>query len=143
MIGDFQCMVANVYYEAGNQPFHGMVAVSHVVLNRAKDKHRRPCEVIFEPYQFSWTAGKHVYQYDQKNNTLVKSIRKDKLKYNQYRWAELAAFVSLVIPDITGGARYFRRHDVKFDREHGMKKTVRVDDHVFFKKVRKMRKHGK
>ena len=56
----FECMVANVYHEARGEPFAGQVHVASVVLNRVDDK-RWPsteCEVIYQPYQFSWTQDK-------------------------------------------------------------------------------------
>lgn len=54
---DIDCLAHNVYHEARNQPVNGQRAVVEVVLNRLLDN-RWPdsiCEVVYQPYQFSWT----------------------------------------------------------------------------------------
>ena len=45
---DLHCLAQNIYFEARGEPMVGMVAVGHVVLNRAADSHwpRRVCSVI-------------------------------------------------------------------------------------------------
>ena len=51
------CLTLNVYHEARGEPFLGQVAVAEVTLNRVDDL-RWPdtvCEVVYQPYQFSWT----------------------------------------------------------------------------------------
>ena len=51
------CGAQNAYFESQGEPDLGMVAVSQVVINRAKDN-RWPdtiCEVVWQDKQFSWT----------------------------------------------------------------------------------------
>lgn len=53
---DLFCMAKNIYHEAGSEPTLGKYAVAQVTINRMKSPKYgdRVCEVVFEPYQFSW-----------------------------------------------------------------------------------------
>lgn len=54
---DKECLARNVFYEAGNQPAAGKIAVAQVTLNRLKDGRwgRHVCDVVYSHAQFSWT----------------------------------------------------------------------------------------
>ena len=47
---DIFCMAQNIYFESGNQPLAGKVAVAHVVLNRQQHVNypKTICEVIYQ-----------------------------------------------------------------------------------------------
>ena len=52
------CLAMNIYHEARGESFEGQIAVAEVVLTRMEDN-RWPstsCGVIWQPWQFSWTA---------------------------------------------------------------------------------------
>jgi spore germination cell wall hydrolase CwlJ-like protein len=61
---ELECLSKNIYYEAGNEPFEGKVAVALVTLNRVKspDFPKDICAVVYEKNifynkvicQFSW-----------------------------------------------------------------------------------------
>lgn len=51
------CLSLNVYHEARGEPDAGQLAVAYVTLNRAQRKKMDICDVVVEPYQFSWTTG--------------------------------------------------------------------------------------
>lgn len=51
------CLAINVYHEARGEPDAGQLAVAYVTLNRARARNMDVCEVVVEPYQFSWTIG--------------------------------------------------------------------------------------
>ena len=57
---DMFCMAKNIYHEAGHEPKLGKYAVAQVTINRMESPlfGDRVCEVVFEPYQFSW-ANRH------------------------------------------------------------------------------------
>lgn len=59
---DIRCLTDNIYHEARNQSLQGQVAVGIVTLNRVKSKlfQSSICEVVYAPYQFSWTKDKHL-----------------------------------------------------------------------------------
>ena len=58
------CLARNIYYEAGNQPFEGKVAVAQVTINRAESGQfpKDICQVVYQKNvvyervlcQFSW-----------------------------------------------------------------------------------------
>lgn len=54
---DLQCMALNIYHEARGEPLLGQYAVAMVTLNRVRSPHYPDsiCEVILQPWQFSWT----------------------------------------------------------------------------------------
>ena len=55
---DFKCLVLNGYHEARGEGPDGLEAVTQVVLNRASKENETACNVIYKPYQFSWTTKK-------------------------------------------------------------------------------------
>ena len=50
-------LALNIFHEAKFQPPEGQEAVGIVTLNRAIRKNKPVKEIIYEPYQFSWTIG--------------------------------------------------------------------------------------
>ena len=50
---EIYCMAQNIYFEAGNQPLAGKVAVAHVVLNRTKHMNY-PADICGVIYQAKW-----------------------------------------------------------------------------------------
>ena len=54
---DIYCGAQNIYFEAGSEPFEGMMAIADVTINRKNDT-RWPdsiCNVVWQDKQFSWT----------------------------------------------------------------------------------------
>lgn len=54
---ELDCMARNIFHEARNQSVDGQLAVAFVTLNRVQhaDYPDSICEVVYQPYQFSWT----------------------------------------------------------------------------------------
>jgi spore germination cell wall hydrolase CwlJ-like protein len=55
---EVEVLARNLFFEARGEPEEGIIAVGHVVLNRAADDRRwgeTVTEVVCEPNQFSWT----------------------------------------------------------------------------------------
>ena len=53
-LSELECLTKNIYYEAGNEPFEGKVAVAQVTLNRVKSG-RFPssiCGVVYQKNKF-------------------------------------------------------------------------------------------
>lgn len=50
-------LAVNIYHEARGEFHEGMVAVGHVVLNRAEKRKKTAEEVILQSMQFSWHNG--------------------------------------------------------------------------------------
>lgn len=61
---ELECMALNVYHEARGESFKGKVLVARTVLNRVahKDFPATICDVVYQPYQYSWTLKKRLPQ---------------------------------------------------------------------------------
>lgn len=54
---ELKCMTQNIYYEASSESYEGKLAVATVTMNRVEHPSypQTVCEVVFQPWQFSWT----------------------------------------------------------------------------------------
>jgi len=54
---ELNCMAENIFHEARGQSEEGQYAVAFVTLNRVRhiDFPNTVCDVVFQPFQFSWT----------------------------------------------------------------------------------------
>jgi N-acetylmuramoyl-L-alanine amidase len=50
------CVAITIYHESRGEPERGRIAVAVVVRNRMRERHLSACAVVFEPWQFSFTA---------------------------------------------------------------------------------------
>jgi hypothetical protein len=60
-----KCMIENLVYESADQGTKGMRLMAEVTLNRVDELEspRAYCDVVYEPYQFSWTHKEHKREY--------------------------------------------------------------------------------
>jgi spore germination cell wall hydrolase CwlJ-like protein len=134
------CLAQNIYFEAGNQPVAGKVAVAHVVLNRVAHE-RFPdsiCEVVYQTkeYKTSWRTGLPVprrgmcqfsWYCDGKSDIPLDSVTYDlsyKLagKIMAGEWA-----------DITEGSMWYHATHVYPYWAGTLNQTVVINEHVFYK----------
>lgn len=62
----FDCLTEAIYHESRSEPFKGQLYVGYVIKNRVESD-RWPdsyCEVINEPYQFSYVKGAGMFELD-------------------------------------------------------------------------------
>lgn len=54
------CLIKNVFFESGAEPYEGKIAVAQVTWNRLKSGSwgNDLCRVVYTPNQFSWTADR-------------------------------------------------------------------------------------
>ena len=90
-------LTLNVYHEARSEPRIGQLAVAHVTLNRALQKHESVEEVVMAPYQFSWTFQKESY-LPTESGALMNCLE--------------SALQAMLSPDFTKGATYYHRQDI-------------------------------
>jgi spore germination cell wall hydrolase CwlJ-like protein len=113
-----KCLAINTYYEAGNQPKTGMIAVSNVVMNRVKHRNKTPCAVIYERGQFSWTTHR-LHRLDAK--LLAKTTEVAENVYlNNYG-------------DVTHGAEYYHASYVHPNWSHRFVLTTQIGEHMFYR----------
>jgi hypothetical protein len=55
------CLIRNVFFESGSEPYWGKIAVAQVTWNRVKYGKwgQDICRVVYAPGQFSWTVEPH------------------------------------------------------------------------------------
>tara|TARA_B110000285_G_scaffold110821_1_gene125813 strand:- start:347 stop:880 length:534 start_codon:yes stop_codon:yes gene_type:complete len=137
--GDAFCLAKNIYFESGNQPLAGKIAVSQVVLNRVhSDEYPNDiCSVVYQAKwftnwkgisvpvrnmcQFSWFCdGKSDIPEDSETWNKSLSIAKDLLYYNN-------------IIDLTEGATHYHADSVHPYWADSLNRTVTIDNHIFYK----------
>jgi spore germination cell wall hydrolase CwlJ-like protein len=61
---EYECLVMNIFFEAGGESIEGMRAVAAVTLNRLFHPAypKTICDVVFQPWQFSWTLARQAPQ---------------------------------------------------------------------------------
>lgn len=128
---DYHCLVDNVYFEAGNQPWIGKMAVAYVTINRVKDA-RYPssvCEVVWQKTasatcQFSWTCNVDKYKRrkisEQWWNESIDVVNELILSYDPYT-------------DPTRGSTHFHASYVKPEWGKSLYKVVTINDHIFYR----------
>ena len=136
--GDVFCLAQNIYFESGNQPMVGKIAVSHVVLNRVESNLYPDtiCDVVYDAKtrinwkgnevpirnqcQFSWYCdGKSDDPVDSK--TWIASMQLARRILNG-EWS-----------DITEGATHYHAdYTIPFWAD-SLNRTTTIDNHLFYK----------
>jgi N-acetylmuramoyl-L-alanine amidase len=125
-----ECLAKNVYYEAGNQPFEGKVAVAQVTINRAESGQfpKDICQVVYQKNvvyekvlcQFSWYC-------ENASSTKPKNTA-------AFRESELVARQVLLegfrLPSLKQ-ALYF--HGTQINPKWNREKVATIAGHVFYK----------
>lgn len=114
----FLCLALNIYYEARGEPYEGQVAVTKVVLNRARIKGRDVCSEIYAPYQFSWTNGFRIPP-NASDPSWIEAQQVAQTSYSQ--------------KDPTGGALWYHHKGITPWWVWNKVVTARIGDHVFYK----------
>jgi spore germination cell wall hydrolase CwlJ-like protein len=114
---DLECLSRNIHYEAGGESFLGKLAVGVVTLNRQKLNNRSICEIVYEPYQFSWTLNPN-------NNTSLFSE-------DVYLAVKLLN-TNIITLNNLDGALYFHNNNVKPFWSKSKRKVITIGNHTFY-----------
>ncbi len=121
------CLAKNVYYEAGSESDKGKAAVAHVTLNRTNSSHfpDSVCNVVYQKSrgvcQFSWVCHKKAPPKTHTDNWADSlRIARDALEGE--------------IRDPTYGALFFHAVYVKPIWSRTFKKTIRIGNHIFYRR---------
>jgi hypothetical protein len=124
------CLALNVYFESRNQPLLGQMAVAAVTLNRADGDKEKICQVVTQPYQFSWTINrlkKHGKYYVLPNKYVPKNIE---------AWIQSWQVAEKILKNgaqgIVHGATFYHATWVNPSWDDKMKKVAQIGDHVFY-----------
>ena len=134
------CLAQNIYFEAGNQPFSGKLAVANVTLNRVIDPQfpDNICEVVYQAKEFreSWRTGELIpvrglcqfsWYCDGKPDVPLDSVT----------WLESIRVADMVTSnkyiDITNGALYYHaEYTTPYWASH-LERLVQIETHIFYK----------
>lgn len=135
---EIYCLAQNMYFEAGNQPLAGKVAVSQVVINRVEHPSYPDniCDVVYQAKlrvnwknefvpiknkcQFSWFCdGKSDDPVDSQTWLLSMHIARD--------------VVQQKYGDITEGSTHYHSDKVNPYWSGSLNQTVIINNHIFYK----------
>ena len=124
------CLAKNIYYEAGNQPFEGKVAVAQVTLNRTESglypsdicKTIYQKNIVYEKVlcQFSWVCDR---------DTTVRPINKANFKESE-EVAKKVLLEGFRLPSLTD-AMYF--HGDYINPGWKRERITKIGNHIFYK----------
>lgn len=126
---EMHCLAQNIYYEARGEPIEGKLAIANTTINRVRSfvYPLSICDVVWEPYQFSWTT------YHKKKNKPQDPIRWEEAQIIAERALEGGRLDNL--EDVTEGATNF--HTVKvhpqWQRDPDLERTVKIGHHIFYR----------
>ena len=125
---DFQCLSDAVYYEAGNEPREGQLAVAEVIANRVKD-HRYPnsiCEVVYQ--------GSHRVTGCQFTFTCDGALDRQPHARKYERAQQVAAHVMMDLHERrTDGATHYHATYVNPVWNSGLIRTAKIKTHIFYR----------
>jgi spore germination cell wall hydrolase CwlJ-like protein len=125
--GPEDCLALNVYHEARGESELGQIAVAQVTMNRVFERNPKwgytVCEVVYAKDQFSWTTpNPRVTDWVAYNKALVIAKKVIRGGYDY---------------DVTLGSTYFHAADISPCWLTDVKKSVRIDNHIFYQPLDK------
>jgi len=121
VVSEWHCMLKNIYHEARGDTVEGMQAVALVTLNRAAEKNKTVCEIVYEHKQFSWTAMKNIRNKALTDNfNAVSAVASDAIAGR--------------LNDITNGATYYHAKSVTPYWVKAVNKVGAIGAHIFYRK---------
>jgi len=138
---EYNCLIEAVYFEAGNQPFVGKLAVAQVIVNRVESD-RYPntiCGVVHQGPISEWWWDNHGKVVPIKNQCQFSYYcdGKDEEPFEGKSWndSERSALLVLngMIKDVTEGATHYHADYVSPWWANKMIRTVTIENHLFFK----------
>ena len=133
------CLAQNIYFEAGNQPVAGKIAVAQVVLNRVQDGQfpDSVCDVVYQTKEWrtSWKGNK-IPALGQCQFSWFCDGKSDE-PLDTKTWFASYQIASDVImgkyPDITGGATHYHADTIHPYWADSLNETVHINNHIFYK----------
>lgn len=118
-----ECLARNIYFEARSESVEGQRAVAHVTMNRVEHSYWPDtiCEVVYQPYQFSWTH-----------------LIKDQVPFDKELYDDIYKVAEEVYngehEDNTDGSTFYYAEYIAMPKwAKQMEKVGQIDTHIFFK----------
>ena len=138
------CLAEAIYFEAGNQPVVGKIAVANVIINRtwAEEYPETICEVVHQgPVRESWKKDGTFYPIRHKCQfSYFCDGRSDTPKYGP-TWDDSRLIAEIVIMErdfitsldsVEGATHYHAAYVWPRWADH-MQRVVQIEDHIFYK----------
>ncbi len=136
--GDEYCLAQNIYFEAGNQPLAGKIAVSQVVLNRLEHGSYpgTVCGVVYDAKYFENWKGNMLPVRNQCQFSWFCDGKSDD-PLDTKTWMESLTVARDVMDgfygDITEGATHYHNVYVNPYWADSLNETVVINEHIFYK----------
>ena len=131
------CLAQNIYFESGNQPLVGRVAVAQVTLNRVEDNQfpNSICGVVYQAKLGTNWRGE-IYPLRHKCQFSWFCDGKSDRPTDSRTWIEAIRLAGIVIdvyyPDITEGALWYHSDAVSPYWSEQLNRPVTIDNHLFY-----------
>lgn len=135
---EIYCLAQNIYFESGNQPLAGKIAVTQVVLNRTEHPNypSTACGVI---YQAKWRTNWKGVEVPVRNQCQFSWFCDGKSDdpVDSPTWLTSLNIARNVVQgaygDITEGATHYHATSVHPYWADSLNETVIINDHIFYK----------
>lgn len=136
--GENICLAKNIYFEAGNQPLAGKVAVAQVVLNRMEHSAYADdvCGVVYDAkYRENWKGNMVPIRNQCQFSWFCDGRSDEPLDTDTFYESYIIAQDVLMgkYPDITEGATHYHSIMVEPYWAEILNETVQITDHIFYK----------
>ena len=133
------CLAQNIYFESGNQPYAGKIAVAHVTLNRVEDLQfpETICEVVYQTksYYTSW-KGERIPNRGMCQFSWYCDGKSDEPKDSK-TWIESIRIADIALNnnqnDITEGSLWYHATYITPYWADHLTEVITIEDHRFYK----------
>lgn len=119
---ELNCLAGAIYFEAGNEPLDGQLAVGRVIVNRTRSG-RFPasyCGVVYQPSQFSFIRGHHMPAINTESRKWQNAMAIAHIAHDN-RWKSSAE-----------GALFFHAARLK-SRWQDKVRVAQIENHIFYR----------
>ena len=136
--GEAFCMAKNIYFEAGNQPVAGKIAVSQVVLNRVYSVSYPDtvCDVVYQAkWKTNWRGEEVPVRHMCQFSWFCDGKSDDPVDSDTWMFSLMVANSVLNgdFGDITEGSTHYHSDSVYPYWADSLNRTVTIDNHIFYK----------
>ena len=136
--GEAVCLAKNIYFEAGNQPLAGKVAVAQVVLNRMEHSAYgdTACGVVYQAkWRENWKGNMVPISHQCQFSWFCDGKSDEPLDTDTFFESYLIASDVLMgkYPDITEGATHYHADNILPYWADSLNETVHINNHIFYK----------
>ena len=121
------CIAQAAFFEARSESLQGQAAVAQVIINRARERNLTPCEVVNEPYQFSYTLEPISSRTErlEADNAIT-----DTARHNAAMIA-VSALSGAFEGMINGSTHYYNPNKAQPNWAKAFDNSLQIGDHVF------------